>query len=77
MVYHNINGNSGTKIANWALKSEIYLTHLWNWPYMRVPITQHMKVWRDYIRGTFVKGINDIMEPAGNLKDFTVHPLFH
>ena len=70
----------GTKIANWALRSEVNINHKWIWPPQRVPTVQNMRVWRDCIRGTFVKDMNDLMvptSPQGNAIDQVTYPLFN
>ena len=67
-------------MSQWALRAEENNRHKWKWPSRRVPTSQNMKVWRDYLRGTFMKGIDDILVPitteVDNIRDQIAHPLF-
>ena len=79
LVLSDISIDNGKQIANWELRSEVNSSHKWDWPSRQISTTQSMKVWRDSIRGTFMKGINEILvptAPSGNLQYFIVYPLF-
>ena len=71
----------GRKMSQWALKGEVNRYHTWVWPPRRVPTGQNLKVWRDCLRGTFMKGIDDVIYPL--LGDVTepssilAHPKFN
>ena len=63
VVLSDISRN-GKKMANWALATKQNKESQWTWSPHRVPTKQNLKVWRDCLRGTFVKGINDLLEPV-------------
>ena len=60
VVLSNITVKSGTTMASWELRSEINRDYRWDWPHRRVPTKQNLQVWRDYIRGTFVVGLDKV-----------------
>ena len=70
----------GNKMAQWALRGEANMHHKWVWPQRRIPTSQNLKVWRDCLRGTFMKGIDDVLRPLHGIiapPQFTItHPLF-
>lgn len=78
-VLSDTSKHNGIKLVNWVLRSEEIINHKWKWSPTCAPTTQNMKAWRDCLRGTFMKGINDIMEPTAssrNIVDHIVYPLF-
>ena len=70
----------GTKMAHWALRGDANMHHEWVWPHRRIPTSQNLKVWRDCLRGTFMKGIDDVLCPLhGTIApphSIQAHPLF-
>ena len=55
-------------MANWALAAEQKRDSKWSWPPRRVPTRQNKKVWRDCICGTFIKGLDDLLDPVTRAK---------
>ena len=49
-------------MVNWALAVKPNMNSQWYWPPRRAPTKS--KVWRDCLRGTFMKGVNDLLEPV-------------
>ena len=56
--------NNGCKMGKWALEAESYRDSQWSWLPRRAPTRQNLKVWRDCLRGTFMKGIDDLLDPV-------------
>ena len=54
----------GTKMEKWALAAEPNRNSKWSWPPRRVSTRQNKKVWRDCICGTFIRGIDDLLDPV-------------
>ena len=63
IVLSGITSNQGRKMAQWAMQCEVNLYHKWVWSPRRRPTSQNMKVWRDCIRGTFMKRTDDLLLP--------------
>ena len=55
---------NGNKMEKWALSADVNPQSQWTWPPRRTPTRQNMKVWRDCLRGTFMKGLDDLMQPV-------------
>ena len=70
----------GTKMAQWAISGDSNMHHQWVWPQRRIPTRQNLKVWRDCLRGTFMKGIDDVLRPLHGIiappQSTIAHPLF-
>ena len=67
-------------MAKWALAGQQNSRSQWSWPPRRVPTQQNLKVWRDCLRGTFMQGINGLLEQitaiTPNCTGHTAYPLF-
>ena len=71
----------GRHMAKWALAGQQNRSSQWSWPPRRVPTQQNLKVWRDCLRGTFMQGINGLLEQVTtitpNCTGYTAYPLFN
>ena len=54
----------GQKMTKWAMSAKVNRNFQWSWPARRHPTPQNMKVWRNCLRGTFMKGIDDLLHPV-------------
>ena len=80
MVLSDIS-NNGIKMSQWAIEARKNPNSQWSWPPRRVPTSQNLKVWRDCLRGTFMNGVDDLLEPIcntpGNYSGHSAYPLFN
>ena len=80
MVLSDMLTERGNKMAKWALHGDANIHHKWVWPQRRMPTSQNLKVWRDFLRDTFMKGIDDVLHPLHGAiaAPFSTiaHPLF-
>ena len=69
------------KISKWALAGEVNVHSQWSLPPRRKPTAQNIKLWRDCLLGTCMKGIDDLLHPVTdvlyNCFGISAHPPFH
>ena len=79
LVLSDISKNS-RHMATWALAGQQNRHSQWSWPPHRVPTQHNLKVWRDCLRGTFMQGINGLLQQVTDLTPnclgHTAYPLF-
>ena len=80
ILLSDISKMDGIKMTQWALRAGPNENFKWVWTDRRLPTSQNKKLWRDFLRRTFMKGMDELLRSVhgtlDNIYGLLAFPLF-